>query len=222
MESFFRLFIPVVVVVFVSACNAGSVGQGLQQTSVSSNPVPASGVGNGNVDASTAQTNQTALAASPERTPSQTAADNQSFNQKQLAALDNSSSLTSAQNAPTTSQRKMSFLPVEGAPQSAVSLLSKRLNSAGKSRGLAMLPSSANDADYKVKGFFSALDDGSGTLLVYIWDVYDNGGKRLYRFNGQERGSSSKSDPWQAIGDEELTRVADSTAANLRSWLDKQ
>ena len=65
-----------------------------------------------------------------------------------------------------------------------------------------------------------ALNDGNGTLLVYVWDVLDNTGKSVHRINGQERSSSNKSNPWEAITEDELSRVADATAIRIKSWVE--
>jgi hypothetical protein len=114
----------------------------------------------------------------------------------------------------------MTFLPVEGAPQTAITNLSKSLRTSASSKGLKVLSPTQAGSRYKVKGYFSALDDGSGTLLVYVWDVLDQSGKRVHRINGQERANSASGDPWRAITDEELSRVADRTTTSLKAWVD--
>ena len=73
-------------------------------------------------------------------------------------------------------------------------------------------------AQYQLKGYFSALNDGSGTVLVYVWDVLDRNGVRIHRISGQERGGSSSGDPWAGIDTAMLERVASSTMASLRGW----
>ncbi|MEM9279470.1 MAG: hypothetical protein AAGA76_12920 [Pseudomonadota bacterium] len=146
---------------------------------------------------------ENALAAEEPASPAENVAAAQT---RQLAALDTANAMT--------------FLPVQGAPQGKVTELSRSLKNSAASYGLAVLPSTQSGASYQVKGYFSALNDGSGTLLIYIWDIMDRNGKRLHRINGQERTSSIKSDPWQAITDEELARVADATAQRLKSWVE--
>ncbi|MEM7216421.1 MAG: hypothetical protein AAF423_12840 [Pseudomonadota bacterium] len=125
---------------------------------------------------------------------------------RQVAALNAADSVT--------------FLPVQGAPQGKVTTLSRSLQKSANVHGLTVFPTTQTGAAYQVKGYFSALNDGSGTLLIYIWDILDPSGKRLHRINGQERTSSSKTDPWQAITEEELTRVADATAQRLKTWVE--
>ena len=167
----------------------------------------------------TAQTTtENALAADGSQTPAQTVTEAQlqgtgsevanAASQTQTAALDTSNALT--------------FLPVEGAPQTAITSLSKSIRTSAQQYGLTVLPATQTGAKYQVKGYFSALNDGSSTLLVYVWDVLDQTGKRVHRINGQERSGSSNSNPWLAIEDEELSRIADRTTARLKSWVDQK
>ncbi len=125
---------------------------------------------------------------------------------RQVAALDNSRSLT--------------IVEIEGAPTSAVTELTKSLRDAASERGLTLVPRNQTGAKYQVKGYFSALNDGSGTLVVYVWDVLDQNGKRVHRINGQERSGDSKPNPWLAITGAELSRVSNRTTDSLRAWID--
>lgn len=126
----------------------------------------------------------------------------------QIAALNTSQSLT--------------FLPIEGAPTTAVTDLTKSLRASADQKGLSILPATQSGAKYQIKGYFSALNDGSGTLVVYVWDVLDSSGKRLHRINGQERTGDSKPNPWLAITDVELERVSDRTTDSLKAWIDNK
>jgi len=114
----------------------------------------------------------------------------------------------------------ITFLPFEGTPASKTGSLTRALNVSGQSTGLAILPATRSGAKYKVKGYFSALNDGTGTMLVYVWDVVDASGNRLHRINGRERSSITRTDPWQAITDRELERVAADTTSRLKIWVD--
>ena len=187
----------------LTACNAGSINEGLVPPKVSTNtsaqssdPVPGQTVGSEN-----------ALAAQQTTSPAQTA----------VNAQTQTASLVQPQTAGNADS--ISFLPVEGVPQGAISTLSSSLKQSARTNGLSIVPANQPGAKYRVKGHFSALNDGSGTLLIYIWDVIDGSGKRIYRINGQERTSSVSSDPWRAITSTELDRVAMSTTDGLKSWL---
>lgn len=124
------------------------------------------------------------------------------------------------QQSSALSSDVIAVLPLEGAPQTAMTSLSRSLKNYASNRGLNLQVNSRSGATYQVKGYFSALNDGSGTLLVYVWDVLDQSGRRVHRINGQERSGTSRSDPWLAITDNELGRVADRTAAGLKAWVD--
>jgi len=161
--------------------------------------------------------NQTALVPTQTETPAQNVVDQQikvtnttvaTPEQTQVAALDPGKSI--------------SFLPVEGMPQSAISSFSKSIKEASQTHGLNLVPANQPAGKYRVKGYFSALNDGSGTLITYIWDVVDASGKRLHRINGQERNGSKSIQPWSTVTSEELKKVADTTASRLKSWVDSR
>ncbi|MDJ0613346.1 MAG: hypothetical protein QNJ29_06675 [Rhizobiaceae bacterium] len=206
--NFFGLskFLAVVAITLLAACtqNTGTVDTALNQQPGSAETTTTS------ENALTAEANQAAAQNATEAQLQQTAPTSTEgvAEQTQVAAIDTSNAMT--------------FLPVEGAPQSAITDLSKSLRASAQEYGLAILPPTQTGAKYQVKGYFSALNDGSSTLLVYVWDVVDQSGKRVHRINGQERSSSSNTDPWLAISDKELERVADRTTSRLKSWVDSK
>lgn len=193
-----RHFLSALVLIFamiLSGCNAGSLGEGLE-TSSNNTPQPPQGL------ESAANTTG-----------------------GQLAASDQSNSLVSTdgtQVAALPTGKAVAFLPVSNAPQSAVTNLAKSIRNAATSSGVPVVASVQDGAQYQVKGYFSALEDGGGTLLVYVWDVLDRNNKRVYRINGQEQSSSRSSDPWGAVNSQMIDRVAASTIAQLKSWLSTQ
>jgi len=123
-----------------------------------------------------------------------------------------------------TQQQKPSpgiaFLPVVGPPQFAVSSLSSAVRKSAQQNAITIISNGQPGASYQVKGYFSALDDGSGTILVYIWDILDRSGKTLHRISGEERTGSRKTDPWAAIDNGMINRVVSQTMQNLRKWVD--
>ena len=205
----------------LAACTSTNVEQGLTPQPVASQTQPAT--------APTVQTDPNALTAQTTPTPSQNVAESQlqqqAGNQVQstgLAGQNSQTPSTTQQVASLDTSKAITFLPFEGAPQSKASSLTRSLNSSAQTNGLAILPATRAGAKYRVKGYFSALNDGNGTLLVYVWDVVDGSGKRLHRINGRERTGTTKTDPWQAITDAEIERVAQDTTARLKTWVDKR
>jgi hypothetical protein len=116
----------------------------------------------------------------------------------------------------------VAFLPVTGAPQQAVNTLAGSMRSAARSTGVPVVVSLQNGAQYQVKGYFSALDEGQGTLVVYVWEVLDRNGSRVHRISGQERAGRASGDPWNAVGADVIDRVARSTMTGLRDWLQRR
>lgn len=175
----------------LSACNSGSLTEGLQSAA---NPQPSQSVG----------TQQNTVSGGT-ATLDGTATDPAGQTGQQTAALPAGNSVT--------------FLPVSNAPQSAVTNLARSIRSEAQRQGVPVVGSVQQGAVYQVKGYFSALEDGSGTLLVYVWDILDRNNKRVYRINGQEQAGGRSSDPWAAVTPQMLDRVAQSTMAQLKSWL---
>ena len=190
--------------VTLSACNTGSVTDGLQplpqQTAEQSvqQPVrPQAGVGN-----------ETALAPQPPAAGAE-----QAVNQQ---AAPTQAPATTAALPPLP---PVAFLPVTGAPQSAVTDLAQSMRSAADANSVPVVGSTERGARYQIKGYFSALNDGSETVLVYVWDVLDANGNRVHRISGQERGSGASGDPWAGISKAVIDRVAQTTMSGLRSWI---
>ncbi len=110
------------------------------------------------------------------------------------------------------------FLPIIGAPLSAVTPLSRDLASNASARGLSIKPSSDNSAEHMLKGYFSAFDDGAGTTITYVWDVLDASGARLTRLQGQEKLPGKSSDPWANIPPDVMSKIAADTINQYIAW----
>jgi hypothetical protein len=203
-----KILMPValVAVLGLSACNTGSVADGLAPTAAMTNVPPPPSTG------ATALAPQSATSTAPETalTP-QTAG-----NSMAAAAPGQAQTKTAALGG---SSQAVAFLPVTGAPQSAVTSLAGWMRNAAKAEAVPIVGSVEQGAKYQVKGYFSALNDGSGTILVYVWDVLDREGARVHRISGQERGAKSAGDPWDGIGPEIFNKVAGTTMTSLRSWM---
>jgi len=183
------------IAMLVSACNSGSLSDGLQSAA---RPQPSQDINS-----------PTATAPSGGQATLDGVAQGLDANgNQQIAAL--------------PAGRAVAFLPVSNAPQTAVTNLARSIRNSAASNGLPVVASVQQGAQYQVKGYFSALEDGSGTLLVYVWDVLDRNNKRVYRINGQEQSTAKSSDPWGAVTPEMLNRVANTTVTQLKSWLASQ
>ncbi|MCD2173708.1 hypothetical protein [Rhizobium sp. C4] len=110
------------------------------------------------------------------------------------------------------------FLPIIGAPISAVTPLSRELATNASARGLSIKPSSDNSTEHMLKGYFSAFDDGAGTTITYVWDVLDASGARLTRLQGQEKLAGKSADPWANVPPNVMSKIASDTINQYIAW----
>ena len=209
-----RAIIPLMLAlgVTLSGCNTGSMTDGLASTAAVNQQVPLP-----------PSAGETALAA---QTATSSAPDAALAGQAATGAT-GASGATGATAAKGATQSAslggavppVAFLPVTGAPQSAVTSLANSMRIAAKSESVPVVVSIEQGARYQVKGYFSALNDGSGTILVYVWDVLDANGARVHRISGQERAGATSGDPWAAITPDVLNRVAGITMDGLKTWM---
>ncbi len=110
------------------------------------------------------------------------------------------------------------FLPVIGAPVSAVAPLSQQLATSARTSGLILKGASDATADHMLKGYFSAFADGGNTTVVYVWDVLNASGVRLHRIQGQEKTSGAAADNWSAVPAQTMQKIAADTIAAYNAW----
>lgn len=110
------------------------------------------------------------------------------------------------------------FTPVIGAPISAVTPLSRQLGTEARRRGLAIRSSADTQSDNVLKGYFSALNDNENTTVVFVWDVLDNDGNRLYRIQGQEQVPGASGDPWSSVPASTMEAIANRTIEDYLAW----
>ncbi len=110
------------------------------------------------------------------------------------------------------------FLPIIGAPVQAVTPLSRQLGAEARAKGLTIRPSTDTSAENILKGYLSAFEDGGKVTIVYVWDVLDANGARLHRLQGQETVASRGGDPWAAVSDSVMQKIAARTLDDYQSW----
>jgi hypothetical protein len=132
------------------------------------------------------------------------------------AASASQSAFLASQPASTGTVGSVQFLPLVGAPPATVAALSQALAVSAAESGIAILPSGDPVAPLRLKGYFSAMSEGSGTVVVYVWDVVDPAGTRITRIQGQETIARSAADPWSAVDQAALARIAATTLQAFR------
>lgn len=116
-------------------------------------------------------------------------------------------------------EAKFAFAPVTGAPATVLTRLSAELGKEAYVQHVSLVPSGDPAATYVVKGYLSAVGDTSGTILVYVWDIFDTAGRRVHRISGQETsGGGSQMDPWSGVDSSSTANVARRTISSIVAW----
>ena len=122
--------------------------------------------------------------------------------------------------APAAAAGTIRFLPIIGAPVEVVTPLSKQLGSEARSHGLTIKAASDTSSQHILKGYFSALNDGGKTTVVYVWDVLDGTGNRLHRIQGQDTVNATAANLWSVVPPQTMQAIATKTINEYLSWRD--
>lgn len=126
-----------------------------------------------------------------------------------------------AEIAPAQTTKRVasvSLAPV-AAPGSVSNKMGQMLETAAKEKNI---PIKDDGAEYTVRGYLVASPESEGTKVSYIWDITDKSGKRAHRFSGEEMVEERVSgDPWAAVDEQAMRKIAMTTADRLQQWLPK-
>ena len=117
---------------------------------------------------------------------------------------------------------RVGFLPITGAPQSAVTTLSRALGNVSKQHRIGIAGNGDRTVKYQLKGYMSALNEGPRTTVTFYWDVLDRSGKRLYRINGFEQENGAKTNPWDGVSSATMQRIANRTMGSFAKWVKRK
>ncbi len=116
------------------------------------------------------------------------------------------------------SSAQVQFLPLIGVPQSKAELLARALSDSAAKSGVTIRPAAETKTNLRLKGYFSAFNDGKKTTLVYVWDVLDANDQRTHRIQGQETVPGKADDPWAVVDSKVLDAVAQKTLNEAASY----
>lgn len=136
-------------------------------------------------------------------------------------AAQQAASARSAAPAAALARTRLQIAPIVGATVEAAAPLTERLAVRARERGITLAGSGPGQTPtLMLKGYFSALSEGTDTTVIYVWDVYDPAGNRLHRINGQQKAASvGGGEGWPAVAPATMQAVADSTIGQLAAWL---
>ncbi len=114
-------------------------------------------------------------------------------------------------------QASFAIVSVEGAPPALAADFSRRLDSAARTRQLAVVD--AGKAHYLVRGYLSASPTEDGAEIEYVWDVFTADKQRVQRLNDVVEVKGAGGDPWALAGEAVLASVAAKSADDLAAFL---
>nr|WP_210269958.1 hypothetical protein [Hyphomicrobium methylovorum] len=129
-------------------------------------------------------------------------------------------SLTDSSATPVSAQTaKIQIAPVIGSPDTVAHSLQTELASAIGRNGLTVATSANAPSEYTLRGYIVAAREKTKAKISYIWDVTDRTGKRVHRITGEEIAPGGNKDPWSAVDQQVVQRIAEKTAKQLSTWL---
>ena len=126
---------------------------------------------------------------------------------------------TLSKPAPVTANVGFALDPITNAPGEMIYGYEDALKAKAASRQLKFVAADDPAATYRLKVYLSAVGDYSGTLMLYVVDIFDMTGARIHRVSGQITAGGSLSDPWANIKDTDVvTKAAQETIDALGNW----
>ncbi|WP_413813873.1 hypothetical protein [Mesorhizobium sp. Root552] len=124
------------------------------------------------------------------------------------------------QQTAVASRTRLQIAPIVGATVEAAAPLSEQLQTEARQRGITLAGSTDQSATHVLKGYFSVITEGKETTVIYVWDVYDPGGNRLHRINGQEKAPAvNGAEGWAGVAPATMQAIANKTIDQFSSWL---
>jgi hypothetical protein len=116
----------------------------------------------------------------------------------------------------------VAFDSIDGPPAGQFRQLVQNLNNESQTRRLAVM-SRENPSAYRVRGYLAAKVVNRQTTISWVWDVFDQDGRRVLRITGEETANSRTlgrhQNAWSAADDAMLHRIASSSMDQLAVFL---
>ncbi|HTQ83995.1 MAG TPA: hypothetical protein VMI47_12085 [Pseudolabrys sp.] len=112
----------------------------------------------------------------------------------------------------------VAFESIDGPPEGQFYKLVQDLNDEAQARRLAVV-SREHTSAYRVRGYLAAETVKGQTTISWVWDVFDDEGRRALRINGAEAAPGKHRDAWTAADDAVLQRIARASMDQLSAFL---
>jgi hypothetical protein len=106
---------------------------------------------------------------------------------------------------------------IEGAPSTLAQRFVERTRSEAAAMDVTL--TDVRNANYLVRGYLSVAPADKGTVVSYVWDVFDSRRARVQRVEDAVGVKGSGSDPWSGVDDKALADLAVKSATDLAAVL---
>ena len=120
--------------------------------------------------------------------------------------------------APSSDGATIAFEQIDGPPPQIFDRMVNVLDSESKLRSLAIVSREA-PAAYRVRTYLSAQVVSGKSVIAWVFDVYDRNQQRAIRLSGQEPIGRGGRDPWSAVDDMVLRKIAQAGFSGLAGML---
>jgi hypothetical protein len=113
----------------------------------------------------------------------------------------------------------IAFESIDGPPESIFRRYVQNISDEANARQMAIVSREA-PAQFRVRGYLATLvEKRRGTVVAWVWDVYDIDQRRAVRLTGEEKTSGAGRGTWAAADDSLLRRIAKSGIDQLTAFL---
>ncbi len=112
----------------------------------------------------------------------------------------------------------IAFDSIDGPPPDVFQRLVRDLNSEAKSRQLTVL-SRDDEPTYRARGYMGAQINTREARITWVWDVYDAERQRVLRVSGEEKVAGQHRNPWEALDEAGVQRIARKSVEQLGAFL---
>jgi hypothetical protein len=113
----------------------------------------------------------------------------------------------------------IAFESIDGPPESIFRKYVQDISDEANARQMAIVSREA-PAQFRVRGYLAALvEKRRGTVIAWVWDIYDLDQRRTLRLTGEEKASGAGRGTWAAADEALLRRIAKNGMDQLAAFL---
>jgi len=117
---------------------------------------------------------------------------------------------------------KIAIAPIMGPPDQVGMQLQAQLATNFDAQRITIAKAPTDPPEFTMRGFVTSDREKTRTKVTYIWDVFDQTGRRVNRITGEEVVVTPQKDPWAAVSANVINTIATKVSASLISWLPTQ